>query len=478
MKKNLILVSFLCLSLLITGCNFFGQINEDLTQQVGQDTINISKEYAVLRYQTENVLENVADFPNYDAWNQEMSSVINNWHKLELTAADLEQQSQLITDTNLGYNLIEKSYAYTQEEVTNVINNAPMGKQVRTLANYLGVDAKKAQLILNETQNQISREAYGAEGDVFEKCEHNSMEIKNSCKVTVFVGAAILSGGTSTLAQTAMVVGGADLVLEVTEDDARIALGDRNKVTEFIGKVRTFTEPAASILTLVNIPGNLTKAIDKIGAVSFGADQVRSFVQNDKILGVSIKTSENNELKTEMAGLTAEELSKWMAANNIIKSGESVEEILGVKPTAVSSKEKVNDSNRTDEKTMSPETNQPPTNKSSETSSTQTIPGTYSGSATLLHIEEDVESPDSLPVTLQLNESGTGTVNVNGYGGEASFAGNNVNFSVTMEEDGATVRCVFEGTAVRNGSQTVISGNMHFSMMGITFATYGWSAQK
>ena len=104
--------------------------------------------------------------------------------------------------------------------------------------------------------------------------------------------------------------------------------------------------------------------------------------------------------------------------------------------------------------------------------------GTYSGSATLQHIEEDVESPDSLPVTLQLNEGGTGTVNVNGFDGEAFYAGNKVEFNVTMKEGGAVINCSFEGKATSNGSQTTISGNMHFSMMGVTFATYSWSAQK
>ena len=105
------------------------------------------------------------------------------------------------------------------------------------MANHLGVDAKMAQLILNQTQDMISREAYGEEGDVFQTCENDAMRIKNGAKVTVFVGTIVATGGTSALAasgalaQTAVVVSGADLALEVTEDEARIALGDKNKVT-------------------------------------------------------------------------------------------------------------------------------------------------------------------------------------------------------------------------------------------------------
>lgn len=110
--------------------------------------------------------------------------------------------------------------------------------------------------------------------------------------------------------------------------------------------------------------------------------------------------------------------------------------------------------------------------------SAEEMAGTYSASAALQHLEEDVESPKSLPVTLQLNEAGTGTVNVNGYGGEAQCAGSAVSFFVSMEEDGTAVLCQFKGTASRSGSQIVITGNMDFSMVGVTFASYSWTAQK
>ena len=130
------------------------------------------------------------------------------------------------------------------------------------------------------------------------------------------------------MATTATVVGGADLVLEVADDEARIALGDKNKVSEMVNKARAVTEPAASILTIVNMPGNLSKAMEKVSAVYFTADQVRSAVQDEKILGISIKTDEKGETKASVAGLTEEEVPEWMKENNIVKSGEKVEEIM------------------------------------------------------------------------------------------------------------------------------------------------------
>jgi hypothetical protein len=196
------------------------------------------------------------------------------------------------------------------------------------------VDAKMAQLILNQTQDQITREAYGEEGDVFETCEQNSMRIKNGAKVTVFVGGVVLTGGmagvaaSGAVAKTALVVGGADLVLEIADDEAKIALGDKNKVSEMVGKVRTVTEPAASILTIVNMPGNVSKAMEKISAISFAGDQVRSVVQDEKILGISIKTDDKGGIKAEVSGLTEDELVEWRKENNAIKSNQSAEEII------------------------------------------------------------------------------------------------------------------------------------------------------
>jgi len=103
--------------------------------------------------------------------------------------------------------------------------------------------------------------------------------------------------------------------------------------------------------------------------------------------------------------------------------------------------------------------------------------GTYSGSATLQYVAEDMEADDSIDVTLQLDEFGTGTAKVFGSGGEAQCAGTNVSFSVTLEEGGTTVLCEFEGKASRSGGQIAISGVINCSMMGVTFASYAWTAQ-
>ena len=76
------------------------------------------------------------------------------------------------------------------------------------------------------------------------------------------------------------------------------------------------------------MPGNLSNAVDQLSVISFGADQIRSVVQDKKILGISIKTDTGGEAKIEMAGLSEDELLQWREENNAIKSNESVEEII------------------------------------------------------------------------------------------------------------------------------------------------------
>jgi hypothetical protein len=108
------------------------------------------------------------------------------------------------------------------------------------------------------------------------------------------------------------------------------------------------------------------------------------------------------------------------------------------------------------------------------------IAGTYSASAALSSTVAGVEADKSLPVTVQLNENGTGTATVNGYSGAAQFSGTSVSFSVTMEEGGRSVVCNYKGTAARGeeDGQMAITGTMNCSMMGVTFAYYDWTAYR
>jgi len=361
MKKILIAISVAVF--LIIGFVFLKkEKNTSLDQTVYEETLSVSKQYALLRYKSENVLINAKEYGDYDTWNKEMDLIIESWKSLESEAVKLEEDASKLANEKTALSLIKNVYAYDSAEVQKVIESAPMGKQIRTLAQHYGVDAKMAQLILNQSQDQATRDAWGEAGDKLQSMENDAVRLKNGCKVTVYVGTYALSGGAAgiissgAIATAGTVVAGADLALEITEDEARIALGDKNKITQMAGSIRSVTEPASGILAIANIPGNLTKAVDKFVAVNFAADQVRSGIQDKKIIGFSIKTDDKGEVKAEVSGLTEEDLSAWKKDNNVAETKESIEKIME-QIEIKTQKEKVTETPKEEEKKETVKTN-------------------------------------------------------------------------------------------------------------------------
>lgn len=291
-KKNIfLLVSFIIIFSVLASL-FLGN-NKKTDQIVYEDTLTISKEYLALRYKTDNVLVNAEDYESYDDWNEQMASIIQEWEVLESKALKLEENADEMSEETTAFNFVQKADAYTYAEVQAVVEKAPAGRQIRTLAQHLGVDAQRAQLILNQSQDMVTREAWGEAGDTFEKLENQAIVVKDTCKVTVYVGGLVATGGAvGAVAQVTTVVVGVDLALEVTEDSAQIALGDRNKVSSFVKDVRTVTEPIASVLTITNIPSNLGSAYGKFDSVMVGLEQFRDTVQEGKVIGIDLKNFE------------------------------------------------------------------------------------------------------------------------------------------------------------------------------------------
>jgi len=269
MKK--FIIGIMAIGLLAIIVSSFNKEDEttQLEQAVFEDTIDISREYLELRILTDNTLTKASEYDSYESWTKQMTALLDMWDNLDEKASKLEGMATDYSEEELSLNLVSGAQAVTKEEINDVFDKAPAGRKIRTLAKFLGVDAKRAYKILEQTQNEVTADAYNEAGDEFQKLETTAVVIKDGCKVAGFVGGVIITGGTSaiaagsTLTQVAVVVTGADLVLEVSEDAANISLGNNNKVAAVIGDVRKFTEPAAAILTITDLPNNLAKNFDK-----------------------------------------------------------------------------------------------------------------------------------------------------------------------------------------------------------------------
>ncbi|MDD2637279.1 MAG: hypothetical protein PHW82_17465 [Bacteroidales bacterium] len=334
MKK--IIVSVVILLFLIFGT--FILLNQsrdtDKEQLVLEQTNNISRDYIALRYQTDNILINAESYSSYDAWNKDMTALILSWETLEERAVSLELSAAEISAEKVSLKLIAPVLAYDNQEISNVFDKAPAGKKIVTLAKYLGVDAQKAYQILKNDQAQVEADAWNEAGDTFQKLETSAVVIKDAAKVTGFVGTIVMTGGTSAIAssgiigQAAVVVSGADLVLEITDDSAKIALGNNNKISAIAGDVRVVSEPLSSLLMISTLPNNLVKGIDKLNAVSFALDQFNSAVQEGKVIGIKLPTpKEQANQSAKAAVLDKSELEQWLKDQGIDNNSESVEEI-------------------------------------------------------------------------------------------------------------------------------------------------------
>jgi len=339
--KKLIFISFIIFILWAWyfTLNSIEQIESSQEQILLEETKNISKEYVSLRYQTDNILLNAKDYSNYDNWNNEITEIINKWKNLDSKTIILEklalEVSKEILEENISINILQKVWAYDKQEISNIYDKAPAWKKIATLAKHLWVDAKIAFKILQQDQAQVEADAWNEAWDTFQALESSATVIKDTCKIASFVWTIALTWWTaaivwgSTIGQVAVVVSWADLVLEITDDSAKIALWNNNKISNIVWDIRVITEPTSSLLMITDLPKNLTKGIQKLGAISFWFEQLNSSVQEWKIIGIKLPAYkwEKTNQSAKVSVLDNTEIETWLSDNEINNKTMTKEEI-------------------------------------------------------------------------------------------------------------------------------------------------------
>jgi len=488
--------------------------------------------YSYARLKTEELL--MADFTSMPegAFETQMDELVAIWQTAEALVSEAEHiidQAVLLLETASGYqpqtpfgdlalsgsdvpSIVLASYTgqvidrQTWAENLSKQYDALRGAQrYKQLAEQLGTDTKTAveqmELAQKIIRNAAAQEEAQAEVAEYTRSINVVEGYKTGSKVGLFVGATIATGGgtLTTLAGSSMsvpvagavIVGGVDCIVDVGQTTSSIILGEDHQVTVDFKEAGEVIQPISMVMGLVTM--DPSSAIDEI---AFLGEAMMEWSNPGKITGIAVETTKDAtscvlaklievmgasipDVERTLEGLNLSlpkeegtSLAKLILANTV-GSEEAQAKMQELKAQmAQLAGEDVEQSQ--EEGTLTGEQQEPTTGPIT----TNGIAGTYSASAGLQYTAEDVEAEDSLSVTLQLNESGTGTANVNGFSGDAAYAGNSVYFSVTMTEGGYTLTCDFDGTASQSGSQTSISGTMQCSMMGITLATYSWTAQK
>lgn len=295
-------------------------------QPVLQGTLTIASQYLDLRLRTDQILTQASGYADYDEWQSDLNIIINDWAVLEADAKELEELADKYSQDKKislldGVWKLNGAQAVSTQEINDVFDKAPAGKKIKTLASYLGVDAQRANAILRQAQDQVQADAWNEAGDTFQKLETSAVVIKDTCKVVGFVGGVVITGGAAGLAaagtatKVAVVVSGADLVLEVGQDAATIALGNNNQVSEFIADTRVLTEPAAAILSITTIPQNIGTGFDKFNAAMLALDQFNSAAQDGKVVGIALPAykKEGQINKAQGATMSEAEIDEWLA---------------------------------------------------------------------------------------------------------------------------------------------------------------------
>ena len=373
MKNKKILVILVLIIIVVIGFFFYTNRDKNDEEEILQLTYDISKEYLSLRLRTDKILVDADKYSDYSSWNEDMTNLIQDWENLGKKSQELENSATNVAEKiSVNFQVIQMANAYTSKEITSIYDKAPKFKGIATLAKHLGVDAKRAQLILNQAQDEATAEGWTEAGDTFQKLETTAVAIKDGCKVTGYVGGMVITSGAAggfatlgTLTQVTTVVVGVDLALEVTEDSAQIALGDRNKVSSFVKDVRTVTEPIASVLTITNVPSDLGSAYGKFDSVMVGLEQFRDTVQEGKVIGIDLKNFEyhpsfqvikNTQYPGDItvAEMEMAEVEEWIKSiNKDYKpmTQEEVQEFLGIankeaEPTEAVAKKEVTENEK------------------------------------------------------------------------------------------------------------------------------------
>ena len=444
---------------------------------------------------------------------------------IDQTAAYVQPQAQFTTlaakgsdfsmiplADNGGEVIDRQTWAENLSKQYDALRGAQRYKQ---LAEQLGTDTKTAveQMALAQKiiRNAADVEETQAEVNAYTRSINIVEGYKTASKVGLFVGATVATGGGSLTALAgssmsvpvagAVIVGGVDCIVDVGKTTSSIILGEDHQVTVDFEKAGDVIQPVSMVMGLVTM--DPSSAVEQI---AFIGEAMMEWCYPGKVTGIAVETTKKGNSMVlarliELIGENTPDVEKTLEGLSLAfpkEEGTALSElILANTVDSEAALEKMRELNARISATSQEDENQSPPPQDTEPSDEdggsltgeqpeagmgsitgQEMAGTYSGSATLQHVEEDVEADDSLAVTLQLGENGTGTVDVYGFSGEAEYTGSAVAFSVIMKADGAAVYCSFKGKASKSGSGITISGIMSCSMMGITFASYSWSAQK
>jgi len=183
------------------------------------------------------------------------------------------------------------------ENLTKQYDALQGGKRYQQLANQLGVDAKTAfeqmELAQKIIQNAAALEEAEGEVNAWTDSINYLMGIKTSSKVGVFVvGTVVTGGGTlSALGASSMslptagavIVGGADCIVDIATTGSTIILGENDQVTLGFNDLKDILGPVSAVVGLATFNGGETGE-----QLSYIGDTLTDWFFENKVMGIKL----------------------------------------------------------------------------------------------------------------------------------------------------------------------------------------------
>ena len=206
--------------------------------------------------------------------------------------------------------MTDKELKQWAKEIEDLAENLPtQGGIAKTLGEQLGVDARTAAQMLRDAYLIIGGEAE-KDAAFYNRMMNYALATKTGCKVAVTIGAAVASGGATTLLQgAALVATSADVIAEVAVTGCTIVLGEDHGLTKLYSGVQDYTAPVSAVLGLVALDfskvGKLSEmsisgvrallaseaGAQILGGVSYFGGQLQDLFADDRFMGFSRDTA-------------------------------------------------------------------------------------------------------------------------------------------------------------------------------------------
>jgi len=272
--------------LVAEGTNWTKEQNINLQQSL----IDISEKYLAAVLLTNEVFTTDMSVTTYEEWKEKIDEAEQLWQEIQVDDVEFNNllnelgvsQGEQVFVPNIEKGSLFGSIVYAESKaigtpelgaVTAVFDSASHGQKLRTVMDVFGWDAKRALAQIQLEQNLLEAEAWNKEGDTYQRWETAAKVLKDTCKVTVFVGANIITAGGATAALTLgqgtiLAVSGASLALEVGED-VYIAMG-REGDAAFLRDAQEAIRPVTEIVSIISLKNlgdlnNLFYITDKTG---------------------------------------------------------------------------------------------------------------------------------------------------------------------------------------------------------------------